>query len=125
MSGNWQRGPEGKCAWCELGLREGDMRLVERGHGFCCRRCERRHLEAWEREPANREYPPGTQRDLFRPMCGKQTARQGTLFEQAGHGRESADTCPECGTNLVETGSGYWCCPVGHGKLLPQEGGEA
>jgi hypothetical protein len=64
------------------------------------------------------------QRDLFVPW-GQEHTRQSELFEQAGHGRESDDTCAECGACYVETAGGYWCCPAGHGKLLPQEGGEA
>ena len=30
----------------------------------------------------------------------------------------SETTCLECGRQLVETVSGYWSCPAGHGKLL-------
>jgi hypothetical protein len=57
------------------------------------------------------------QPDLFRPMCGQLQARQNTLFPLAGP-RESEERCGECGANLVETTSGFWTCPRGHGKLL-------
>ena len=33
----------------------------------------------------------------------------------------SESKCCECGENLVETPSGYLCCPQGHGKLLTEE----
>jgi hypothetical protein len=53
-------------------------------------------------------------------MCGQTTTRQPTLFELDGP-RESDERCSECGAYLVETTSGYWCCPRGHGKLLVAE----
>jgi hypothetical protein len=50
-------------------------------------------------------------------MCGRTEAKQGELFDLAGP-RESDDTCPTCGANLVETTSGFWTCPRGHTKLI-------
>jgi hypothetical protein len=57
-----------------------------------------------------------TQRDLFRPMCGRVSARQGELFP-AGQGEQSDLACGECGEFLVRTPSGWLACPRGHGKL--------
>jgi hypothetical protein len=57
-----------------------------------------------------------TQRDLFRPLCGKQSARQGELFKP-GWDEVSDLACGECGEFLVRTPSGWLACPRGHGKL--------
>jgi hypothetical protein len=57
------------------------------------------------------------QPDLYNRMCGRTEARQGTLFPVDGP-RESDEQCSECGAYLIETTSGFWCCPVGHGKLI-------
>jgi hypothetical protein len=54
------------------------------------------------------------QPDLFHRCLGRTSARQLALFDLAGP-RESDEQCPECGANLVETTSGYWCCPRGMG----------
>ncbi len=59
------------------------------------------------------------QHDLFRPMLAKHHARQRTLFEEGP--RETSLSCCECGQPLVETQSGFLCCPAGHGKLLAEE----
>lgn len=47
-------------------------------------------------------------------------ARQPSLF--AGQPVESERQCAECGKRLIETASGYLCCPAGHGKLVPDCG---
>jgi hypothetical protein len=61
-----------------------------------------------------------TQGDLFRPMCGRTTARQGDLFAP-GYDEVSHLVCCVCGAYLVRTPSGYLCCPAGHGKLREAE----
>lgn len=57
-----------------------------------------------------------TQRDLFRPMCGRQSARQGELFKP-GWDETSHAACCECGAYLVRTPGGWRACPNGRGKL--------
>jgi hypothetical protein len=59
-----------------------------------------------------------TQHDLFRPMCGRQSAVQGELFP-LGWAEESDLSSCECGARLVQTPSDYLACPNGHGRLLP------
>jgi len=56
-----------------------------------------------------------TQPDLFLPMCATTRTRQRGMFD--GMVPESDDSCDECGRPLIETPSGYWCCPAGHGML--------
>ena len=51
--------------------------------------------------------------------CAESRGRQGELF--AAGPRESAERCPECEAYLVETSSGFWCCPRGHGRLKTPE----
>jgi ribosomal protein L37AE/L43A len=51
------------------------------------------------------------------------TAVQPTLWDMSGP-RESDTTCPECARPLVETVSGWWTCPAGCLRLLPQGGME-
>jgi hypothetical protein len=60
------------------------------------------------------------QPDLFHRCLGRTEARQPALFELDGP-RESDERCQECGACLVETTSGYWCCPRGHGRLQVRE----
>ena len=60
-----------------------------------------------------------TQRELFRPMCGRTTARQGELFP-AGLDEVSDLACCVCDARLVRTPSGYLVCPRGHGRLVAE-----
>jgi len=57
-----------------------------------------------------------TQRDLFRPMCGRTRTKQQELFA-AGHQEISNVYCGECGRAMIRTPSGWIACPSGHGKL--------
>jgi hypothetical protein len=57
------------------------------------------------------------QPDLFLACLAESFERQGELFE---HTTETDLRCVECGAWMVETESGWLCCPKGHGKLLPQ-----
>ncbi len=60
------------------------------------------------------------QPDLYRPMCAEVSATQRELFERSS---ETALRCeaPGCGAYLVETPSGFVCCPKGHGKLIARD----
>jgi len=55
------------------------------------------------------------QSDLFRPFLAETFAHQADLFPDRS--RESALACEQCGRYLIETASGYLCCPRGHGRL--------
>lgn len=57
------------------------------------------------------------QANLFSPFADHGKAATRDLF--AGQAIESDQLCGECERRLVLTASGYLCCPVGHGKLLP------
>jgi hypothetical protein len=57
------------------------------------------------------------QSGLFGGPCAEVRSRQLELIELDGHGRESDLSCDQCGAAMVETASGYLCCPNGHGKL--------
>lgn len=48
-------------------------------------------------------------------------ATQGQLFDGEPEYDQAPGnlSCEQCGAGLVQTPSGYVCCPNGHGKLLP------
>jgi ribosomal protein S27E len=56
------------------------------------------------------------QPDLYNRMCGEHHGHQAELFPASG--AESNLRCEVCGSYLVETPGGYYCCPKGHGRLL-------
>jgi hypothetical protein len=57
------------------------------------------------------------QASLYDPMLATVRTRQGELFTSAP--AAVGLRCPDCERHLVETESGYLCCPAGHGKLIP------
>jgi hypothetical protein len=61
------------------------------------------------------------QPDLFHRCLGRTEAHQGELFPLAGAIEHETERCQECSAYLVETTSGYWCCPRGHGRLQVRE----
>jgi hypothetical protein len=56
--------------------------------------------------------------DRFRDV---RTVQRG-LFD--GKAVELERRCATCGRRLIVTGSGWACCPAGHGKLSPINNGE-
>lgn len=62
------------------------------------------------------------QRHLYDESTATIRGRQGDLFD--GQPVYVGLACDACGRELVETESGYACCPAGHGKLLTVAGDE-
>jgi hypothetical protein len=58
-----------------------------------------------------------SQPNLFSPFADTPTTQRELRFDAVAIG-----ACTLCGAELVETPSGYWACPHGHGKLLTPDG---